>query len=1471
MQAPDQTQSNYPRWLPPVSNFILALVATLSLTIFAFIQEPHPDAFRVEPNWASWDFWQYPIERNAFRRLPVIGTDLHDIAVSADDSRLWAVGRSSFSSDDSIVYSHDSGKHWQTATIAWPTNGYSQAASSNPSAAQSANAATPDKTATSLQPDSPARRLNSISFIDRNHGWAVGNNGTILSSADGGKTWQAQSSGTSAGLNALQFLDNGQQGWAVGDAGTILSSIDGGKTWQVQSSGTQEWLNAVQFLSDSQRGWAVGSNGTILSSADGGKTWQAQSSGTLEMLNSVQFLDDGKRGWAVGRGGTILSTVDSGNYWQSLSSSTWVGLNKVQFLKDGSQGWAVGDNGWILSSVDGGKSWQAQRSGTQANLDSLQLLNGYRGWAVGRGGTILSSEDGKTWRALSTGSQANLRSVQFLEDGQRGWALAGNSTILTSVDGGNIWQVQSSGELEALNALQFLGDGQRGWAVGSNGTILSSADGGKSWQKQSSGTKGWLNAVQFLGEGMLGWAVGDSGTILSSADGGKTWQAQSSSTQTMLTSVQFLADGQRGWVIGGDGTVLSSDDGGKTWQVWSSAPSRLNSVRFFSHGQRSWAVGSEGTIVSSADDGKSWQSQSSSAKAKLNAVQFLDDGQHGWAVGGDGTILSSADGGKTWQAQSSGTPAGLSAVQFLSDGQRGWAVGYDGSVLSSADGGKTWQDIQYRKMPAPWFWVLIWYLWAWLVVSGRPLLKALAGELGPELTAKKFGIHAVGSSDNPGGPASVDYLGSLQLARDISHFLLNEHTTPPLTLAITGDWGSGKSTVMTYLQAQLRRAGMRPVLYNAWHHQEEQQVLGSILECVRQQATPRWWPWLLPALWFRLRSLLYLPWWLKLPLLSLLVALIILSGHKERQQAVVTTWHDLAEQLNLEKPAFLTGRGYNKLCPAAVSSPDKANSIISTAAVELSEAECRKLVCLVQPELQAPVHRAADCLPAVHFNNDAEFLDAVKLAFGILTDERGQLISAQLEHAGDSNSSLPFWLLTGLAGMMPLILLTIKASSLFGLASTDLLKSAAKTVGLAVPAEPVGTRQIWQSKFQRLTQLMGARTLVLFIDDLDRCQREHAMRVLETLSFLVNAGDLYVILGVAPKYVLANVKLHFEDLAKALHEFDGNGEENEANPSKAKPRNLARFYLQKLINIEVPVPQASSESMHKLLFAEQGEVDSDAQREEKFQKLGWGLILGLQILVASGVMGFAAFYHWPDTPQISQTPLQSNASAASNTATKQPDKPVTTPEPAVPESNRAEKNTATYFRPAPEPWPTEQQLWSGSLAVLGLLGAILAGWLGIRRNPKRWQQWQSRVKKVGKSLRLEFVGAKPLQDSDVFKEALEIWMPLIVADRAGAIHAPRTVRAFLNRLRFLAARWPKEKMNGEAQLVALAALHMYLASDFENTVAIFLLSSAKPDHRELISFVNTFITTHQERFGLFTNEDKDFFAFLISGLEIHKP
>src|SRR6266404_305600 len=144
--------------------------------------------------------------------------------------------------------------------------------------------------------------LYSIRFSNKNKGWIVGSNGTVLHTEDGGETWMRQQPHTKSTLYHVYFR-NEKKGWAVGEHATILRTIDGGESWTAVTLGMKSTLLSVQFLSDDD-GWVAGRAGTILRSGDGGLTWVRQTAPTKVNLYALFF--DKKNGWAVGGNGLVL-------------------------------------------------------------------------------------------------------------------------------------------------------------------------------------------------------------------------------------------------------------------------------------------------------------------------------------------------------------------------------------------------------------------------------------------------------------------------------------------------------------------------------------------------------------------------------------------------------------------------------------------------------------------------------------------------------------------------------------------------------------------------------------------------------------------------------------------------------------------------------------------------------------------------------------------------------------------------------------------------------------------------------------------------------------------------------------------------------------------------------------------------------------------------------------------------------------
>jgi hypothetical protein len=68
-----------------------------------------------------------------------------------------------------------------------------------------------------------------VSFADASSGLAVGDDGAILRTADGGNTWRCESGGVQTDVNAVEFIDDANA-IAVGDGGVLLRWKDGPAT-----------------------------------------------------------------------------------------------------------------------------------------------------------------------------------------------------------------------------------------------------------------------------------------------------------------------------------------------------------------------------------------------------------------------------------------------------------------------------------------------------------------------------------------------------------------------------------------------------------------------------------------------------------------------------------------------------------------------------------------------------------------------------------------------------------------------------------------------------------------------------------------------------------------------------------------------------------------------------------------------------------------------------------------------------------------------------------------------------------------------------------------------------------------------------------------------------------------------------------------------------------------------------------------
>lgn len=756
-------------------------------------------------------------------------------------------------------------------------------------------------------------------------------------------------------------------------------------------------------------------------------------------------------------------------------------------------------------------------------------------------------------------------------------------------------------------------------------------------------------------------------------------------------------------------------------------------------------------------------------------------------VSKEGVAFSNRDAGTTWDAHP-GISIDLTKIPVLRDSRRGlaqislikwfqfedttddlvshitWVVGRNGVILRTDDKGQHWIPVTrsaapegysgaYTRFLPPWYWLALGLCgvlmlplltppiteikgqdFQLLPVVRKVMKKGVSGEPVPSdepspAAAPASGIGNQAISDRPLEPGDPDALGLGAIAAGLAFFLRNDKTRPPLVLAINGRWGSGKSSLMNLLKKELQDSGTCPIWFNAWHHQKESQLLAALLQAVKAQAIPtlstwRGWAFRVRLAWARLRK-----YWFRLAALAGIIFLL----YRVEVFLVHNTSLNLGSLLNL-----LSNPGQGAL--QNLTDFLKNNPIISV---------------------------------------------ITGLAAGFKTISRG---------------------LTAF-GANPAALLTTSSGG------SNQKELDAQT----------SFRQRFAADFAEVTHALGSHRMLTMIDDLDRCRPEKVRETLEAVNFLVSSGECFLVLGMAREIVEHCVGLSFarvvdtmgwDAIGLADEEIEQVIQATKVAAEKARKLNLlftsadtpagksssdglsveaaakrrafARLYMDKLVQIEVAVPEPTP-AQRRLLFQTEQERVSQSDGEKRvvhalrtyadlsrwLTPIAQAAVIGLSVAVAGLSAGH---YLKPLALQVLARPT----AAPSPTPAPTP-APAPSPTPAARPSPTPRRPNATPTpTPTPAPTPalaTPQQLPSyqpgdtsthlGIVVFWPLVFAVIFG-LGA----------------LGNALRQ--VTPRKVTDTQVFVNALKIWQRLIMT--SGAKNTPRTARRFQNRVRYLAMR-----------------------------------------------------------------------------------
>ncbi len=562
--------------------------------------------------------------------------------------------------------------------------------------------------------------FKSVFFVDNNYGYAVGVDWQtaetiIFHTEDGGESWLKQNSGLNGiRLQSIMFT-NKSSGWAVGEDGNILSSVDGGEHWVLEQSGITDYLRAVYAI-DSLNVYAVGENATILTNSrflnltmdwDENKanfqvgsmeqiTWESEN---VENVNIEYSTDAGKNwilieenypaavsyyDWLIPNTTSIYCKLKITDYSNSEVSDT-VPSEFHTLFSDNIRKWYF--------TIYGDNKWEQVESPTTTALIGIKFLDNYNGIAWGPNALLETTNGGIDWEVRSTFSSKKSSFV----DKNNGWIIIDkyqgydSSVIMYTSDGGAHWKKQSSiynfgddNRKRYLRDISFVDD-KNGWKLVVTEwlnfgyliptvSISKTTDGGESWENistnfTSDGTN--LNYIKFIDKD-IGWCQGrlmddphddyaSSTIIYFTTDAGNTWIPGHSKSSykhfwsydysgfSFQTDKWFSRQITEYYDQNKPNILLSKNDN-NFYEATNKGPKLL----YFKNSDLGWFFGesyrnfyqqtaefSSRFICMTQDGGTSWEIQKFDVYENFPKIKdfFSLDGNVCWAVGDSGSIM----------------------------------------------------------------------------------------------------------------------------------------------------------------------------------------------------------------------------------------------------------------------------------------------------------------------------------------------------------------------------------------------------------------------------------------------------------------------------------------------------------------------------------------------------------------------------------------------------------------------------------------------------------------------------------------------------------------------------------------------------------------------------------------------------------------------------------------------------------------
>ena len=260
--------------------------------------------------------------------------------------------------------------------------------------------------------------LTALSFPTADTGYAVGHDGVVLGTTDGGATWRKLLDGRAANALVLEAM---QRKVAAGGGDDARKLLDEAKR-NVELGPDKPFLDA--WFANANDGFVVGAYNLILHTADGGRTWDSWFDATdnPKLLNLYAIRPLGDALFIAGEGGLLLVRDKGTQRFRALQSDYKgsffgvLGLPAADTPQDGVL--AFGMRGHALLSHDRGASWRALDTGLTASITAGEATADGRVVLVDQSGSIAISRDrGETFARVAVAQPVPLAAVAVTPSG----------------------------------------------------------------------------------------------------------------------------------------------------------------------------------------------------------------------------------------------------------------------------------------------------------------------------------------------------------------------------------------------------------------------------------------------------------------------------------------------------------------------------------------------------------------------------------------------------------------------------------------------------------------------------------------------------------------------------------------------------------------------------------------------------------------------------------------------------------------------------------------------------------------------------------------------------------------------------------------------------------------------------------------------------------------------------------------------